>query len=152
MNAALRVSGLSDPATAPVLAGLAEEYERRYGGSGEITLDDRADFEAPDGTLLLLEEDGETLAAGALRRWSAGTAEVKRMWTAPAHRRRGHSRRVLRALEDAARGRGYELVRLQSGTAQPEALALYLSENYARIAPYGPYRDDPRCVCFEKRL
>ena len=32
MNAALRLSGLSDPAAAPVLAGLAEEYERRYGG------------------------------------------------------------------------------------------------------------------------
>ncbi len=74
------------------------------------------------------------------------------MWTAPAHRRRGHSRRVLRALERVARERGYERMRLQTGTAQPEALALYLSENYARIAPYGPYREDPRCVCFEKRL
>lgn len=59
---------------------------------------------------------------------------------------------MLRALERVARERGYERMRLQTGTAQPEALALYLSENYARIAPYGPYREDPRCVCFEKRL
>lgn len=103
MNAALRVSGLSDPAAAPVLAGLAEENERRYGGSGEITLDDRADFEAPDGTLLLLvEEDGETLAAGALRRWSAGTAEGQ----ADVDRARSPPSRSLPPRAASARARG----------------------------------------------
>jgi GNAT superfamily N-acetyltransferase len=59
------------------------------------------------------------------------------MWTAPSERRRGHARRVLAALEDAARARGYRAVRLETGRPQPEAVALYAGAGYAPITPYG---------------
>ncbi len=152
MTGILRLVELEDPSAAALLEGLRLEYDRRYGASGELSAYAEADFASPDGVFLVVEEYGRTVAGGGLRRWDAGTAEVKRMWTAPAHRRRGHARSVLRALERAARKRGYASVRLQSGTEQPEAPALYEQEGFERIAPYGPYREDPRCVCFEKRL
>jgi len=72
---------------------------------------------------------------------------------AAAHaRRRGHSRRVLSALEAAAADRGYALLKLETGIEQPEAVALYRSAGYAQIEKYGRYRDDPRSICMAKGL
>jgi putative acetyltransferase len=74
------------------------------------------------------------------------------MWTAPAHRRRGHARRILEALEDVARGYGYRSVRLETGDLLHSAIALYTAAGYRRIPGYGRYGDDPRSVSFEKAL
>jgi GNAT superfamily N-acetyltransferase len=74
------------------------------------------------------------------------------MYVAPAARGRGLSRLVLAALEDEARELGYSFLRLETGDRQPEAIKLYASAGYEPIARYGPFVDDPRSVCFEKRL
>jgi putative acetyltransferase len=98
------------------------------------------------------EEEGVLLAGGGVRRLSASTGEIKRMWTAAPARRRGLARLVLRSLEDEARTRGYDELRLETGTEQPEAVAFYAAAGYTRIEPYGRYRDDPRSICMAKRL
>jgi putative acetyltransferase len=74
------------------------------------------------------------------------------MYVAPAARGRGLSRLLLAALEDEARQLGYSLVRLETGDRQPEAIKLYASSGFEPIPRYGPFVDDPRSVCFEKRL
>ena len=64
------------------------------------------EFLPPDGEFMLLLEDGVAVAGGAfLRHADPGTAEVKRMWTAASHRRRGLARRVLAELEQRAAAR-----------------------------------------------
>ena len=88
------------------------------------------DFEPPHGTFLVLTENGETVAGGALRRRDPDTAEVKRVWTANRHRRRGLARRVLTELERAAVDLGYRSIYLTTGPRQPEARSLYLSSGY----------------------
>jgi GNAT superfamily N-acetyltransferase len=60
------------------------------------------EFDAPHGVLLLLLEDGAAIAGGAYRRYDENTAELKRIWTHPEHRRRGLARRVLEELESRA--------------------------------------------------
>ena len=97
------------------------------------------EFEPPDGVFLVLVEDGVTVAGGALRRLSSDTCEVKRMWTSPAHRRKGYATAVLDELEQVARTRGYAVLRLETGPAQPEASSLYERRGYARIPTYGRY-------------
>jgi putative acetyltransferase len=93
---------------------------------------------------------GQPIGCGALRRIDEVTAEVKRVYVAPSRRRRGIARRILHALEQLAAGFNYRAIRLGTGIEQPEAIRLYESSGYHRIAAYGHYIGDPLSVCFEK--
>jgi GNAT superfamily N-acetyltransferase len=99
----------------------------------------------------------EAVATGSLRRLG-GTArhpevihEVKRMFVRPSHRRRGLAAGVLAAVERSALDRGIEVLHLQTGIRQPEAVALYEREGWTRTEPYPPYPADTS-ICFGKRL
>jgi GNAT superfamily N-acetyltransferase len=95
------------------------------------------EMEPPGGAFLLLEEDGAPVACGGLRTLSPRLGEIKRMYVVPAARQRGHARRLLGALEDAARAAGLTRVRLDTNAQQPEAVALYHACGYAEIADYN---------------
>jgi putative acetyltransferase len=70
----------------------------------------------------------------------------------PAARRLGVGRRLLAALEERAAAQGLRLLRLETGTRQPEAIRLYESSGYERIPSFGEYAADPFSVCYEKHL
>jgi GNAT superfamily N-acetyltransferase len=151
----LRLVTPTHPAASPLLAGLRHEYMQLYGPEVAIELDRYSIFEflPPAGAFIVLEIDGVTVAGGALRRLEPGVGEIKRMWTAPAHRGRGYSRRILAALEAAAARRGYHTLRLETGDVMDAAIALYRSAGYEPIESYGRlWGADPRCRSFEKRL
>jgi ribosomal protein S18 acetylase RimI-like enzyme len=74
------------------------------------------------------------------------------MYVVPSARGRGWARRLLAALEDSARGAGADLMVLETGTAQPEAIALYESSGYEPVHGFGYYRDSPTARYFGKRL
>lgn len=145
----LRQVGLGDPIVAPLLAGLAAEYEVRYGPGDEMVTTHDEEFQPPSGLFLALVKDEVVIAGGGFRRFSPGVCEVKRMWTRPDHRRHGHAAWVLEALEEAARAAGYSALRLETGPAQPEARSLYFSRGYRRIPVYGSY---PEALAFEREL
>ncbi|SDZ26261.1 hypothetical protein SAMN05660209_05214, partial [Geodermatophilus africanus] len=44
------------------------------------------------------------------------------------------------------------LLRLETGTQQPEALRLYDSSGWSRIECYGYFQDDPTTICYEKTV
>lgn len=146
-----------DPVAARLVDDLFTDLAARYGpeddgGEGwrsEVTPEK---VTPPEGTFLVATWEGEPVGCGALKRLGDGVAEVKRMYTAPAGRQRGVARAVLGRLEIEARALGYATLRLETGEAQPEAVALYDSAGWTRIAPYGRYKDDPRSICFEKRV
>nr|WP_275585412.1 GNAT family N-acetyltransferase [Blastococcus saxobsidens] len=101
------------------------------------------------------DDDGTPLGCGALRALGDGAAEVKRMYVVPPARGRGVSKAVLAALEDAARARGWGVLRLETGPLQPEAVGLYRGAGYGPIAAFGAYVGDPDgagSLYFEKRL
>jgi GNAT superfamily N-acetyltransferase len=138
-----RQVALTAPEVAPLLTGLRQEYEARYGtGAGDSVLDvDASEFDAPAGAFVVLLDDGKTVAGGGIRRIDENTVEVKRMWTNPDYRRQGHAMRMLRELAGLAGQLGYRTVRLETGFAQPEALALYRRLGFAEIDSYGPYEN-----------
>jgi polar amino acid transport system permease protein len=132
----VRRATLDDPLVAPMLAELNEDYRTRYGPgvAREMNRYPAAEFAPPGGALLLLVEAGVAVAGGAFRRYDDDTtAELKRVWTHSAHRRRGLGRRILAELEAEARHRGYRRLFLHTGPRQPEAVALYLAAGYAPL-------------------
>ncbi|MGI5220069.1 GNAT family N-acetyltransferase [Nocardia sp. CA-290969] len=130
------------PLAAALLAELAIEYSIRYGGTaGAIhrRMRDRpaTDFLAPHGALVVLMEHGELVAGGAFRRVDAGTAELKRLWTAREHRRRGLATQVLAELEAGMVRLGYRRAFATVGDRQPEARGLYPAAGYAEVSEIG---------------
>ena len=141
----------SGPAATRLIAALSAELGGRYGddGTGGFRPDD---VQGPGGAFVVAWLGERAVGCGALRPLAPGVGELKRMFVAGDARRQGIARRILEALETTARERGYEALRLETGTLQPEAIDLYESAGYQRIAPYCLYADDPLSVCFEKRL
>lgn len=144
-----------DPRVEPLLRELGDEYSARYGKDAHAELARYPDeeFTAPrGGVLLLLLERGEPVAGGAFRRYDETTAELKRIWTHSAHRRRGLARRVVGELEREAAARGYRRIYLTTGPRQPEARGLYLATGYR---PLFDTAADPETIGplpFEKHL
>ena len=95
---------------------------------------------------------GELVGCGAIRPLAPGVAEVKRMFVVQEARGYGVGRAILENLETFAREFGYKSIRLEAGLKQPEAINLYESARYHRAPCYGPFRENPMSVCFEKEL
>lgn len=133
------------------------EYVVRYGGRDETPLDPLM-FEPPTGSFFVGYLGGTPVATGAWRRspvealGTASTAEIKRMYVAPAARGRALARLMLAHLEADAAAHGAEAIVLETGVAQPEAIALYESSGYTPIPPFGHYKDSELNRCYAKLL
>ncbi|WP_432498966.1 GNAT family N-acetyltransferase [Kineococcus auxinigenes] len=134
-----------------LLVEAVDELLRRYptGSRDEYHL-------APGTRFLLGLLDGEPAGciaqADADPEEFAGGVDMKRVFVREAARGRGVARRLVGAFEDLARQRGARRVRLETGTAQPEAVALYTALGYERIPSFGQWADSPLCLCFAKEL
>ncbi len=147
----LRDATYDDPYAVALIDEVQQEYVARYGGP-DATPIEVDDFAPPNGAFVIVVVDGAAIGCAGLRRHDAFSVELKRMYIRRPHRRRGHGRRLLHALEERARDLGYRRVVLETGTAQPEALALYTNEGYVPIAPYGHHRCSPQARCLAKDL
>jgi GNAT superfamily N-acetyltransferase len=150
----IRPVGYLDPDAQALVAAALADLRGRYGDEGDGTPVDPADFEPPHGGFFVAYLDGEPVASGAWRRHGTdgNTAEIKRMYTAPAARGRGIARAVLAEVERSARESGRSWVVLETGDRQPEAIHLYHTAGYSRIADFGFYKDAPDVLSFGKDL
>ena len=96
-----------------------------------------ADAVASDGEILVAYSDGAAVGIGALRPLSGGVGEVKRMYVVPEYRGAGVAKRILDALEQLARERGFEAVRLDTHERLGEANRLYRGAGYREIEDYN---------------
>ena len=71
----------------------------------------------PNGAFVVVEAGGRAVAGGGVRRLSDGVGEIKRMSCSPDARGQGHARRLLEALEAAARDLGFDRVRLDTAAS-----------------------------------
>jgi GNAT superfamily N-acetyltransferase len=146
-----------DPRAQPLLDELAIEYAQRYESTPPaimawLTAVPVAEFAPPDGGFIIGEVDGVAVTGGAFQRFDAQTAELKRIWTDSAHRRRGLATALLVELESIIADRGYRRVYLTTGNRQPEAEALYESAGYTRLSEPLPSRGLVFPVAFTKDL
>ena len=152
--------GYDHPDVVALVAEVQQEYVVRYGGEDTTPLDPSM-FVPPQGRYVVAYVDGEPVAMGGWRRHDEARdgrvpgsrpAEIKRMYVTPRVRGRGLARALLADLERSARAAGCDVMVLESGLAQPEALALYRSAGYDDIPPFGHYPDSEQSVHLAKRL
>jgi ribosomal protein S18 acetylase RimI-like enzyme len=133
-----RVRG-DDPAARELVTAMEAWVTENFGPAtpartSTVTAEEMA---PPHGVFVVLYEDGEAVAGGGLRRLGDGVAEIKRMFVQRAARGRGHGRRVLSALEDAAVELGYRRIRLDTAQSMTTAIALYRGAGYRDIPDYN---------------
>lgn len=109
---------------------------------------------AADVHFLVARRDGAAVGCGGFATLSddGRYGELKRVFTTCAARGLGVGRAVVTALEAAAARRGLPVMRLETGEASPDALALYAACGYARRGPFGAYRENGSSVFMEKAL
>ncbi|PWJ56434.1 Acetyltransferase (GNAT) family protein [Quadrisphaera granulorum] len=127
------------------------EYVQRYGSPDETPLSP-AEFAPPGGAFFVAMVGGEAVATAGLRDHGDGDVELKRMYVRAAHRRRGHARQLLAAVEERALALGHRRIVLETGSLQPEAVALYRSAGYEPTAPFGYYACAPLSIHLAKTL
>ena len=106
-------------------------------------------FRPPHGAFLLAWSGDTPLACVSVKSVDANTGEVKRLWVSPAARGHGLARKMMTAIEDCARSSGKTSLRLDTNNGLPEAIQLYLSSGWSRIAPFS---DFPATDWFSKAL
>src|SRR3712207_9376838 len=142
---ALRAVPYDDPLARELVGRVQQEYVTRYGGPDEAVVD-QAEFEPPAGLFLVAEVDGVPAGCGGWRVHTPGVAEVKRVYVAPEFRRQGLAQLLMAALEDSAAAAGARSVVLNSGSRQPEALALYVALGYTSAPGHGVHAGPPGAV------
>lgn len=140
-----------DSEAVSLIAALDAELHARYPEMEGIG-DFRPEQVVSDGVFLLARVNGHALGCGAVRRYDAVTAEVKRMYVSPEARGKGLGLHLLEALESHARRLGYQRLILETGLRQPEAIRLYEKAAYTRCSCWGAYASDPLSVCFAKEV
>jgi putative acetyltransferase len=100
---------------------------------------------------VIVAYDGDTpVGCGAIKHLADDAMEVKRMYVPEDRRGKGIAGEILVALEHWADELGYAKCLLETGTRQPEAIALYKKSGYSIILNYGQYAGVENSVCFEK--
>lgn len=150
---------LDDPDVQALIDEVQLEYVRRYGGPDHTELHPEQ-FAPPRGLFLLAHSGTAPLGIGGWRAYDAGhpglrdgDAEIKRMYVRADSRRRGIARRLLEALERTATDAGRRRMVLETGTAQPEAIAMYTAAGYAPMHErFGIWADSESSLYFAKEL
>ena len=139
----------------PVARKLIDELERilaplypvesRHGLSVDRLLEEQVDF-------FVARQENTPVGCGGLKFFGREYAELKRMYIRPQYQGLGLGKKILVHLEEYARTRGINILRLETGIHQQSAIGLYRRMGYQEIPPFGNYKEDPLSLFFEKYL
>lgn len=103
-----------------------------------------------DHVLVVYNEFGELLGCGAFKEYDINTAEIKRMFVHPEHRKKGVSSLILSELETWANQLGYSHFILETSPKLTDAVALYQKKGYELIPNFGQYIGVENSICMKK--
>lgn len=93
--------------------------------------------------------EGLPVGSGALRELDRTTAEVRRMYVRPEHRRKHVAHAILEHLIASACRLGYERLIVETGNKQAPAIAFYENYGFRRIEAFGEHVTDETSLCYE---
>ena len=145
----VRVAG-EDRLARTALSQVAIESSRRYGGTSCGWF---AKFRVrPGDAFLVAVADGVPVAGGEYRHAGEDTAEITRIWTASAQRRRGLGSRILARLEAEAADRGHRRVLVRTGSDQSDLHALFRRAGYRQASGTEPSGTETGAAVWAKDL
>lgn len=98
-------------------------------------------YTPPDGLFLVALDEGRIIGTGAVRRYDAATAELKRLWLLPDYQGRKIGYRLMGLLLEFSRQQGYQRMILTTNRFQERAIAFYLKLGF-RFIPMFNDADD----------
>jgi putative acetyltransferase len=113
------------------MLGRLYEADQRHGLAIEQLFEPHIRF-------FLARLDGIAVGCGGVALFD-GYAEVKRMYTRPSARGQGLAKALLRRIEDEAQATGIQMLRLETGIHQREAIGLYQNMGFHPCGAFGPY-------------
>lgn len=119
-----------------VFKAAVDELNRRYGVIDDDILMNLDELAPPTGIFLVARSEGHLCGGVGLRQIAEPEhrlAEVKRLWVRPDLRRSGVAAQLMDEIERRARSLGYVQLYLETGPAQPEAIAFYPKHGWSRV-------------------
>jgi putative acetyltransferase len=105
----------------------------------------------PDIIFLTAMEAHKYVGCGAIR-IVRGYAEIKRMFVLPGKRGKGIGYKILTELQNIALRLKLNVLRLETGASQSEALKLYEKFGFYKISAFGEYKPSGMCLFYEKQI
>ena len=102
--------------------------------------------------LCVVYEGEEPIACGAWKKVDETTAEIKRIYVLPQHRRKGVASMIVKGMEADAAKAGFRHYILETARTTMDSANLYLSLGYKEIDYYGSPAGAENCRCFEKTI
>ena len=103
-------------------------------------------------TFFVTRHDEIPAVCGGIKLFGTEYAEVKRMYVRPQYRGLGLGKLMLDHLAGYAQERQVNILRLETGIYQTEAIKLYERFGFERRGPFGEYKVDALSIYFEKRI
>ena len=141
------------PESQALLNAFVDEVRHRYDAApADVGYFDPAVVSVPKSAFLVARVEGRAVGCGALVPMEDDIVEIKRMFVLPEERGHGIAKKILDRLQSLAREFDYDRIRLETGTKQPESIALYGKSGFYRVPNFPPFENDRTAVCFEKRI
>lgn len=119
--------------------------ESRHGYSIEKLLKQNVAF-------FVTRRDGMAAGCGGVQLFGKEYGELKRMFVSPPFRGLGLAKLMLEHLSKYTKENGVDLLRLETGIHQHDAIILYENWGFKRISAFGEYRQDPLSLFYEKKI
>lgn len=100
----------------------------------------------------VLRYEEKAAGCGGIKLFGTEYGEVKRMFVRPVYRGLGLGKAILDRLAEHARDRHVNLLRLETGIYQTEAIGLYERYGFERRPPFGEYQENRMTIFFEKSI
>ena len=135
----VKAESIDTSAALAIVHAASDELQQRYGGEGDSKHLRVDDLRPPLGLFLVARHEHHLVGGVGLRpicEPDLHYGEVKRLWVRPDLRRDGIGLVLMNEIERHAKELGYATLFLETGYAQPEALALYQSHGWTGIEHY----------------
>lgn len=100
----------------------------------------------------IMRYEEKPAGCGGIKLFGTEYGEVKRMFVRPVYRGLGLGKAILNHLAEHARDRQVNLLRLETGIYQTEAIGLYERYGFQRRPPFGEYQENRMTIFFEKSI